>query len=480
MMKMMKTGAMTKISLVALLAVAVLLTAAVSFCPTEAYEANAATYARDVNPPKITLTPTDESGYASSVEVTIQWENTDSYKFYSVKGRTGIESGEIRYAAPFTITAEGVNEIKAYYFDTEGVKRYVTATVDYIDSTPPPSSAIAESIRCEIDLTAATPMLLTLRASDALSGVKRVYIKNFGREFYLKDGADSLYAVDCAGLSGYVYVTVEDNAGNTTDYGYQLNGYDITTINEYSAKFAALDESVYAREAWDGILEAYKNLSTALGDPATSSSVISSFKRAADEAADTAYRITTVYSASNADVPTGIDASAAYGYTDRPAGDALTLTAGECAAANYEDMKNTASAASGYLTPVTYAFSLALTSDDGAATVYREIEISANMPAGAEVAKVYYCNSEGVLELLSSEIRDGRLYFYTDSFGDFYLVSDLEYANNASEGDGLTIGDKFYPADTLWTAGGIILGVAVLGGLITVAALLIVNKKRGR
>ena len=323
-------------------------------------------------------------------------------------------------------------------------------------------------------------MLLTLRAADALSGVKRVYVKNLGREFYLKDGADSLYAVDCAGLSGYVYVTVEDNAGNTTDYGYQLNGFDRTTINEYAAKFAALDESMYASQAWDGILEAYKNLSTALGDPATSSSVVSAYKRAADEAADTAYRITTVYSASNADVPTGIDASAAYGYTDRPAGEALTLTAGECAAANYADIKNTASAASGYLNPITYAFSLTLTSGEGAVNVYREIEIGANMPEGADVAKVYYCNSEGVLELLSSEIRDGRLYFYTDKFGDFYLVSDLEYANNASEGDGLTIGDKFYPADTLWTAGGIIAGAAVLGGIVTVVVMTVVNKKRGK
>lgn len=454
--------------------------AALSACVPTAGSAEAASYAYDVNPPRISFSPSGADGYASSVEVTVLWENTDSYKFYSVKGRTGIESGEIRYAEPFVITAEGSNEIKAYYLDTEGVKRYVTATVDYIDSTPPTASAIAESIRCEIDLTAETPMLLALRAADALSGVKRVYVKNLGREFYLKDGADSLYAVDCAGLSGYVYVTVEDNAGNTTDYGYQLNGFDRTTINEYAAKFAALDESMYASQAWDGILEAYKNLSTALGDPATSSSVVSAYKRAADEAADTSYRITTVYSASNADVPTGIDASAAYGYTDRPAGEALTLTAGECAAANYADIKNTASAASGYLNPITYAFSLTLTSGEGEVNVYREIEIGANMPEGADVAKVYYYNSDGVLELMRSEIRDGRLYFYTDKFGDFYLVSDLEYANNVSDGKGLTIGGKFYPAETLWTAGGIIAGVAVLGGIVTVVVMTVVNKKRGK
>ncbi len=454
--------------------------AALSACVPTASSAEAASYAYDVNPPRIICSPSSADGYASSVEVTVIWENSDSYKFYSVTGRTGIESGEIRYAEPFVVTAEGNNEIKAYYLDSTGAKSYVTATVDYIDSTPPTASAIAESIRCEIDLTAETPMLLTLRAADALSGVKRVYVKDLGREFYLKDGADSLYAVDCAGLSGYVYVTVEDNAGNTTDYGYQLNGFDRTAINEYAAKFAALDESMYASDAWDGILEAYKNLSTALGDPATSSSVVSAYKRAADEAADTSYRITTVYSASNADVPTGIDASAEYGYTDRPAGDALTLTAGECAAANHAEIKNTASAASGYLNPITYSFSLALTSAEGAVNVYREIEIGADMPAGADVAKVYYYNSDGVLELLRSQIRDGRLYFYTDKLGDFYLVSDLEYANNGSEEKGVTIGDKFYPAETLWTAGGIIAGVAVLGGIVTLVAMSLVNKKRGR
>ena len=330
--------------------------AALSACVPTASSAEAASYAYDVNPPRIICSPSSADGYASSVEVTVIWENSDSYKFYSVTGRTGIESGEIRYAEPFVVTAEGNNEIKAYYLDSTGAKSYVTATVDYIDSTPPTASAIAESIRCEIDLTAETPMLLTLRAADALSGVKRVY------------------------------VTVEDNAGNTTDYGYQLNGFDRTAINEYAAKFAALDESMYASDAWDGILEAYKNLSTALGDPATSSSVVSAYKRAADEAADTSYRITTVYSASNADVPTGIDASAEYGYTDRPAGDALTLTAGECAAANHAEIKNTASAASGYLNPITYSFSLALTSAEGAVNVYREIEIGADMPAGADVA----------------------------------------------------------------------------------------------
>ena len=79
-----------------------------------------------------------------------------------------------------------------------------------------------------------------------------------------------------------------------------------------------------------------------------------------------------------------------------------------------------------------------------------------------------------------SEIRDGRLYFYTDKFGDFYLVSDLEYANNVSDGKGLTIGGKFYPAETLWTAGGIIAGVAVLGGIVTVVVMTVVNKKRGK
>ena len=195
----MKAKKVSKIYIFAAVAVFVAALSLTVFAGADA--AYAKSYSHDANPPAITLSPSGEGGFVSSVTVSITWSGENSYKFYSVKSRTGIESGETAYGAPFNITAEGNNEIRAYYYDAEGVKRYVTATVDYVDSTPPPDSAIKESIRCEIDLTSQTPMLLVLRATDALSGIKRIYIKDLGREFYLKDGADSLYAVDCTGLA---------------------------------------------------------------------------------------------------------------------------------------------------------------------------------------------------------------------------------------------------------------------------------------
>ena len=474
----MKAKKVSKIYIFAAVAVFVAALSLTVFAGVDA--AYAKSYSHDANPPAITLSPSGEGGFVSSVTVSITWSGENSYKFYSVKSRTGIESGETAYGAPFNITAEGNNEIRAYYYDAEGVKRYVTATVDYVDSTPPPDSAIKESIRCEIDLTSQTPMLLVLRATDALSGIKRIYIKDLGREFYLKDGADSLYAVDCTGLADYVYVVAEDYAGNTCSYGYQLGGYDRTAIRQYSEKFASLSEDSYAGDAWSGILKAYAELSDVLEDPSVSTSVVSAYKRAADDAANTDCKVTAVYTSGGTEIPTGINASVPYGYTNLPAGAAITLTVGECVSPAASETKNTAAAASGYLSPVVYGFSLSLTFNGADVAAYRAVEIGADMPSGADVAKVYYRNSDGVLELLQSEIRDGRLYFYTADFGDFYLVADLEYASGDESGKGLTIGGKFYPADTLWTVGGIIAGAAVLGGVVTVAALLIINKKRGR
>ena len=99
---MMKTNTFAKICFGIAFALVISL-AALTACVPASLTANAASYAYDVNPPRIICSPSYTDGYASSVEVTILWENTSSYKFYSVKGRTGIESGEIRYAEPFVI-----------------------------------------------------------------------------------------------------------------------------------------------------------------------------------------------------------------------------------------------------------------------------------------------------------------------------------------------------------------------------------------
>ena len=76
---------------------------------------------------------------------------------------------------------------------------------------------------------------------------------------------------------------------------------------------------------------------------------------------------------------------------------------------------------------------------------------------------------------LSMNIEGNRLTFETDSFGEFYLVSERE--SEAPEADGIYIGDKFFPSEMLWTAGGIVAGVAVLCGVTALIVLLVKNKK---
>ena len=79
---------------------------------------------------------------------------------------------------------------------------------------------------------------------------------------------------------------------------------------------------------------------------------------------------------------------------------------------------------------------------------------------------------------LRAEIEGNRMIFYTDALGEFYLVSERE--SSSPQADGVTIGGTFIPSSTLWIAGGIVAGVAVLAGGIALTVLIVRNKKSRR
>ena len=423
--------------------------------------------------PAIVVTPS--SGYSPNVMVSLSWPLGVSSKYYKliVNGR---EQSRTAYTAPFSITQEGTVEIRAYYYE-EGEQTFVSKTITNVDKTPPTSSSIAETIRVKVDLTSSSPIVLSLTPNDAKSGVKRVYLKNFGTEF-TKNDVTSFSLDVTARLGTNVVIVAEDNVGNVTEYNYPLNGYDKEKINYYNSAFNNLNEDAYDTVAWSELLNAYSRLSNLLSHPDSSSGDISSYSKAVDRAIEGKHEVKVTVVESIDGLINDFSAEVASGATDVKKGGKLNLAINKIA--TNEGELNEKISVGGTIAKFPsyegYGFNLVLTDrENKAVTIYNQMSVSLTIPGVNKLAKVYY-EKDGVLVQLSSSISNNVLTFQTENYGNFYLIVETDIP--VDPGKGLMIGDKFYPLNLLLITGGIILGAMLLVGILTpVIYKLIKNKK---
>lgn len=412
--------------------------------------------------PTISVTPS--TGYSKNVMVTLEWPQGVSYKYYRLVVN-GKEQTKIAYTVPFSVESEGTVIVRAYYYEN-GSENYVTKTIDNVDKTPPTASSIEESIMVKVDLMSSTPVTLSLKARDARSGIKRVYLKNFGSEFTLVD--TNTYLLDVTNRLGTnVTIVAEDNAGNSTDYNYPLNGYDKTKIDHYSSIFLGLDKNEYDEEGWESLLHQYNRLSNLISASSMDSGKIQSYSQELDRAIEGKYQVkvtlNNIISGLNNDFKVDIitgETSVKKGgkinvaidkidYSDAEINEKITVGATIAKYPNYDG----------------YGFNVRLSNRNGEPiTIYNQFSISLTIPGSNNLAQVYY-EDEGVLTQLSSSIENGVITFNSMGYGNFYFIVEKEVETEQEKG--LTIAGKFYPLDLLLIAGGIILGAIVLVGILT-------------
>lgn len=423
--------------------------------------------------PTITVTPSTE--YSPNVMVTLSWPMGVTYKYYKVIAN-GYELGRKVYTAPFSITQEGRVEVLAYYYEN-GEETFVSKTITNVDGTAPEVSSIAESIGVKVDLTSNEPVVLSLKPRDLKSGVKRVYLKNFGTEFNF-DGFNvySLGVVERLGT--VVVIVVEDFAGNKTEYNYPLNGYDKEKILHYNDIYTDLSENDYDARGWDQVIHEYSRLSFLLSSADSSSGDILSYSKVLDSAIEGKYSvkvtIVDIIDGLNNDFTVNVPINA----TSIKKGGALKLLVNkiDVSEAEFNEKISIGSTIAKFPHYTGFGFNLSLLdNEDKDVTFYNQINVSLTIPGTGKLAKVYY-EKDGILHQLSSSIENNVLTFQAENDGNFYLIVESDFPKE--QGKGLNIGGKFYPLNLLLITGGIILGAILLVGILTPILYKVIKNKR--
>lgn len=428
-----------------------------------------------VNSTAPTIVVTPSSGYSPNVMVTLSWPMGVSYKYYKII-TNGTEQARTLYTTPFSITQEGTVEIRAYYFE-DGEQTFVSKTINNVDKTPPTASSIAESINVKVNLTSAEPSVLSLTPNDARSGVKRVYLKNFGTEF-TRSGINTFSLDVSARLGTSVIIVAEDNAGNVTEYNYPLNGYDKDRISYYANTFKNLNENAYDAVAWSELLNAYSRLSNLLSSADSTSGDISKYAQEVDSAIEGKHivkvTITDIIDGLNNDFSATITENA----TNVKKGGKINLSVKklDVSEGEFNEKISVGAAIAKFPSYEGYCFNLTLTDREAQpVTIYNQMSVSLTIPGVGKLAKVY-SEKDGVLHQLSSTIENNVLTFQAESDGNFYLIVETDIPEDP--GKGLMIGDKFFPLDLLLITGGIILGAMLLVGILTPILYKVIKDKK--
>ena len=433
-------------------------------------------YYVDSTAPTIAVTPS--VGYSPNVMVTLSWPQGVTHKYYKII-LNGIEQARAPYTVPFSITQEGAIEIRAYYYK-DGEETYVSKFIDNVDKTPPNANTIKESIGVKVDLTSTSPVTLSLRVLDGKSGIKRVYLKNFGTEF--SNVESNIYSLDVTSRLGLsVIIVVEDNAGNKTEYNYPLNGYAKETINYYANAFSNLEEEAYDEVAWRNLLDEYNKLSNLLSSASSTAGDISAYSKSVDSAISGKHEVKVTVVDAIDGLINDFKAELAVNGSNVKKGGKINVAVNkiDVSEAEFNEKISVGATIAKFPAYQGYGFNLSLTDREGSAvTLHNQMSVSLTIPGANKLAKVYY-EKDGILIQLSSIIENNVLTFQTESYGNFYLIVETDMPKEL--GKGLTIGGKFYPMNLLLITGGIMLGAMVLVGILTPIIYKVVkNKKNSR
>ena len=396
--------------------------------------------------PVITVDPTD--GYAQEIRVAMTWgERYDQYeggyRYYAVVTESGVLQ-KLPYKGPVTIDIEGRVEVYAYYKKADGSEASVSTVIENrIDKTPPLTTPTTESLEIAIDLTAANPLTFSIVAEDRVSGIATVekgdgtpLLFDSGRYYGVLDGGDDLREV---------VLILTDVAGNRTRIALtDFAGIPYATIEKYAGIYRGLTEADYTAAAWTELNKQFRTLSYYLLNPNPSSSEINQMGLAIEEAV----RGETVVTNRIETYPEGLSgdftfdaASDAFGVRK---GDKVTLTvnAGSGSAADLTAWKEQGIRQSGFQTARGFVFRIDAKGTEGAASLVRTITVGVGLPEGSVRGRVYAVSDDGTLTELNTYLQKGRLYFVTDTTGNFvYVVDD---AGTGKVEGGFMIGGRYY------------------------------------
>ena len=291
-------------------------------------------------------------------------------------------------------------------------------------------------------------------------------------------GSAGVYSLEVCYFDAII-VVARNTAGVESEYSIDLKGFDRQGIIEYYNKFVAVRLERYSVEKGIELNAAFEALEIEFESGGVNENLTAA-KRAVDSALSPSISVSVKNLSYSDNIPTGISIS------PLPF-DGCDLIVGAGAALNVDDVnadaetvlerKRVAQELSGYRNAVVAAFSLKLMTGDVENNLTSTAEIGLNLPIFAGIARIYRFEG-GTMVPLRAEIEGNRMIFYTDALGEFYLVSERE--SSSPQADGVTIGGTFIPSSTLWIAGGIVAGVAVLAGGIALTVLIVRNKKSRR
>ena len=441
--------------------------------------------ASDDNQPTIVLTPSD--GWTTSVVVRIDYPNDATYKKYCIINPDGTVSQTYDYIGAFSISKSGSSTVRAYYKKSNNEISFIEKEVTKIDIDAPNRGTMANTIKKNVDLTAEKPVTISVVARDTGvgSGIRKVYADVFLYEFTLEGGADT-YVLDIFHPDTNLLkmtsigVIAEDNVGNRTSRVDCFNPASTywKDIEDYVAKYRALDSNDYSENGWNKVISAYNALSVALNATTPVSSEIVNAEKAVDDAILGSFETTIkaqgeffgVANMSAISVP-----NSALGNNKKGEKIDFLLRKTNKTDAELAPMVEELKTLSAYKNAGVFAFTFtAQDSKENAVTLTDNVEVTIGIPDKYEYGKVFYKNGD-VWELAEiTDIKDGKITFKADHTGEYYLVSD---GIEEVERKGVVIAGRFYSAELLGIAGGIAGALMILSFVITFFALKGKSKK---
>ena len=433
-----------------------------------------ASAASDANQPTIVLMPSD--GWTTSVVVRIDYPSDATYKKYCIINPDNTISQTYDYLGTFSINKSGNSTIRAYYKNSSNEISYIEKEVTKIDTDAPNRGTMLNTIKKTIDLTAEKPVTISVVARDSGvgSGIRRVYVDVHFYEFTLEGGADTyvldIYHPDTNLLKmNSIGVVAEDNVGNRTSRVDCFNPASTywKDIEDYVAKYRALDREDYSENGWNKVISTYNALSVALNATTPVSSEIVNAKKAVDSAIAGDFETTIkaqgeffgVANMSAISVPKSALGNVKKGEkidfflrkTNKIDDELASIT---------EELKTL----SAYKNAGVFAFTFtAQDSSANAVTLTDDVEVTIGIPDKYEYGKVFYKDGDSWTLAEITDIKDGKISFKVDHTGEYYLVSDgiVEV-----ERKGVVIAGRFYSAELFGIAGGIAGALLILAFVI--------------
>lgn len=430
-------------------------------------------------PAEFVFTPNIEPGEATKGYVRDYFVTIN----YGTDSESGIKPNSMRYSlngqlytyeGGFYVSEQRINILSAYYFDNAGnASAVVSASVDNIDRMVP----YVSDIELDIDLTKEKPYTLSMVCVDSNSGIDRVQVSGENYTFVL--GMHNVYSASFDELDrALLQINVYDRVGNFYTSGLIVPHFDSLDLEdmakEYNAIFLSLSQADYNGDAWQNILELYRDLNISFMSPATTLSDFDGLTREIDKAVLGATELKYII----ASVPPGLNLNISYeintaDFPNLKKGDQITLVVDKIDkdGTELDAMLFRAVNAGGFDTAFANPFMLKF--------IYNGMEVEYDFANGAEVTlpvpagyeeRLFAVINLDTQEKLAAEVINNKISFTYKKAGRYALVTEGAQKSNI---DPLPSGVRVFGKTIDWGAFfGTLAGVVALtAGLIALLTL---------